>query len=58
MTQPAVFAAAVQQTNEWLKALVGTRGIVDEHIAYGALRAVLQRLRDRLTVEEATDLGA
>jgi uncharacterized protein (DUF2267 family) len=30
----------------------------DRHKAYGALRAVLHALRDRLTVEEVAELGA
>lgn len=30
----------------------------DRHLAYSALRATLHALRDRLTVEEAVDLGA
>jgi uncharacterized protein (DUF2267 family) len=30
----------------------------DAHLAYGALRAVLHTLRDRLTLEEAVQLGA
>lgn len=34
------------------------RSLVDEQKAYAALRASLHQLRDRLTVEEATDLGA
>jgi uncharacterized protein (DUF2267 family) len=53
-----VFDATLQKTNNWLQdlmqALVGT----DRHEAYAALRATLHALRDRLTVEEAAQLGA
>jgi uncharacterized protein (DUF2267 family) len=55
--QPTVFNRTVQQTQEWLKELMGEGGITDEHKAYAALRAVLQHLRDRLTVEEAAHLA-
>jgi uncharacterized protein (DUF2267 family) len=55
--QPTVFARTVQQTQEWLKELTGEGGITDEQKAYAALRAVLQHLRDRLTVEEAAHLA-
>jgi uncharacterized protein (DUF2267 family) len=55
--QPTVFARTLQQTQEWLKELMGEGGITDEHKAYAALRAVLQHLRDRLTVDEAAHLA-
>lgn len=48
----------VQKTNTWLKEVMDEIGSSDRHQAYLALRYVLQTLRDRLTVEEATDLGA
>ena len=47
----------VQKTNEWLKE-ISDELAEDEQVAYHALRAVLHALRDRLTVEEAADLGA
>jgi uncharacterized protein (DUF2267 family) len=37
---------------------MGELGSDDQHRAYLALRSVLHSLGDRLTVEEATDLGA
>lgn len=52
-----VFDHTIQETNIWLKELMGDLG-PDRQRAYDALRATLQTLRDRLTVEEATDLGA
>jgi uncharacterized protein (DUF2267 family) len=32
--------------------------LADEAVAYGVLRAVLHQLRDRLTMQEALDLGS
>lgn len=55
--QPSLFARTIQQSQIWLKEMVDGGGIVDEHKAYAALRAVLHHLRDRLTVEEAAHLG-
>lgn len=48
----------IQQTNLWLKKLVNEHHFRDRHHAYSALRAVLHALRNRLTVEQATHLGA
>ncbi|RFA25830.1 hypothetical protein CAI21_17880 [Alkalilimnicola ehrlichii] len=58
MSVPAMFNHTLQQTADWLKSLGGEETINTEKRAYAALRAVLHQLRDRLTVEEATDLGA
>ncbi len=52
------FARTVQKTNEWLTELRGDLGWDDQHQTYTGLRAVLHALRDRLTVEEAVELGA
>ena len=52
------FGRTVQKTNEWLGELRGDLGWDDQHQAYAGLRAVLHALRDRLTVEEAVELGA
>lgn len=57
-TNVSAFEHTLQQTNEWLDTLVAELGHGDRHQAYRILRAVLLALRDRLTVEEATDLGA
>jgi uncharacterized protein (DUF2267 family) len=46
------------KTNIWLKDLLQQLGWEDHARAYHALAAVLHALRDRLSPEEATDLGA
>jgi uncharacterized protein (DUF2267 family) len=48
----------VHKTHEWLSDIMCVIGADDAHLAYGALRAVLHALRDRLTVDEAVQLGA
>ena len=58
MTVPATISHAIQQTQEWLKELRDNGDLLDEAHAYAVLRAVLHQLRDRLSVGEATDLGA
>ena len=58
MSQPTIVDKSVQHAKEWFKELSDYPGIGDEQRAYQALRASLQELRDRLTVEEAADLGA
>jgi uncharacterized protein (DUF2267 family) len=45
-------------TNQWLDELGQQLGRTDRQHVYRVLRAVLIALRDRLTVEEASDLGA
>jgi uncharacterized protein (DUF2267 family) len=49
---------AVHTTNTWLNELMQELGWEDRQRAYHGLGAVLHALRDRLTVEEAADLGA
>src|ERR1700704_1186538 len=51
-----VFDETVHKTNRWLKEIEQVLG-PDRHRAYQALRAVLYCLRDRLTVNEAAQLG-
>ena len=48
----------IQKTHEWLNEIMIAIGANDAHLAYGALRAVLHALRDRLPVDEAVQLGA
>jgi uncharacterized protein (DUF2267 family) len=48
----------VHKTHEWLRDIARALGVDDPHFAYGALRAVLHELRDRLAVEEAAHFGA
>src|SRR5919204_6184474 len=52
-----VFDKTLQTTNIWLNEIMDDLG-PDRKIAYRALRAVLHALRDRLTVDEAAQLGA
>jgi uncharacterized protein (DUF2267 family) len=56
MSATAVFDETVQKTNLWLKEIAQALGS-DRHRAYQALRAVLHCLRDRLTIDEAAQLG-
>ena len=51
-----VFDETIQKTNIWLNEIAETLDC-DRHHAYQALRAVLHCLRDRLTVNEAAQLG-
>lgn len=55
--EPAIIGRTVTETNVWLKDMSDGTSIHDENKAYVALRAVLQHLRDRLTVEQAAHLG-
>ncbi len=48
----------VQETNIWLKAIDEQLALRNRHHAYGALRAVLHALRDRLPPEAVVKLGA
>lgn len=48
----------VQTSHQWLEELASALGRDDPQQAYRILHAVLVVLRDRLTAEEATDLGA
>jgi uncharacterized protein (DUF2267 family) len=52
------FDTAVQKADIWLKELSRELGVDSKKQAYSALRAVLHTLRDRLTIDEAADLGA
>jgi uncharacterized protein (DUF2267 family) len=58
MTLPSAIAHGVQQIQEWLKELRDNAGLADEAEALSVLRNVLHQLRDRLTPEEAIELGA
>ena len=58
MTIPATIAHTVQQTQEWLKELRDNADLADESEALSVLRSILHQLRDRLTPEEAIELGA
>jgi uncharacterized protein (DUF2267 family) len=58
MTVPPAIAHGVQQIQEWLKELRDNAGLSDEAEALSVLRNVLHQLRDRLTPDEAIELGA
>ena len=58
VTIPASIAHAIQKTQEWLKELSDNGDLADTQESLAVLRAVLHHLRDRLTLEEAVDLGA
>jgi uncharacterized protein (DUF2267 family) len=51
-----VFDETLHKTNMWLKEIAQELSM-DRHGAYQVLRAVLHNLRDRLTINEAADLG-
>jgi len=52
------FDQSLETTREWLQAVQEQMGLDDEQRAFRVLRAVLQNLRDRLTVEEAAKFAA
>ncbi len=54
----AAIETTVNKTHTWLKELMEIGSFQDESQAYSALRAALHSIRDRLTVDEAADLGA
>ncbi|HUS98524.1 MAG TPA: DUF2267 domain-containing protein [Hyphomicrobiaceae bacterium] len=58
MPIPAQVSHSIQTLQEWLKELRDKGELADEAAAYSVLRSVLHQLRDRLTLEEAVDLGA
>jgi uncharacterized protein (DUF2267 family) len=53
-----LFQETIRKTLRWIEEVMASLGETDPHKGFNALRAVLQALRDRLTVEEAADLGA
>jgi uncharacterized protein (DUF2267 family) len=57
-TETKIFGNTLQKTDIWLKDLMDELNWQDRYKAYQALKAVLQALRDRLTVEEVAQLGA
>lgn len=58
MTQPEFIERNVQKTNIWLAEMEEELGIEDRRAAYRVLRAYLHAIRDRVTVDEAAQLGA
>lgn len=58
ITELSPFTQTLAKTKEWLEDVQEELHLDEPHDAYVSLRAVLHMLRDRLTVEEAADLGA
>jgi uncharacterized protein (DUF2267 family) len=52
------FDTALQKADIWLKQIMMELNTDSKRKAYMGLRSVLHALRDRLTVDEAVDLGA
>lgn len=57
-TYPGVFSKTLEKTMRWVSSLSEVLGTGDEQYAYMTLRSVLHALRDRVTPEEAVQLGA
>ena len=52
------FDKTVQETNLWLKDLMGRLALENRHLAYRILAVTLQSVRDRVGAENAVHLGA
>ncbi len=57
-TTAELFTETIEKTGFWLQELMQALRITRPHQSYSVLRAVLHVLRDRLTVDEAVNLGA
>jgi uncharacterized protein (DUF2267 family) len=57
-TAAELFAETIEKAGRWIDDLMTEMGTSDARQAYSVLRAVLHVLRDRLTVDEAVNLGA
>ena len=53
-----VFDSTVQETNHWLRLMMGGLGSGDRQSSFNALRAALHAIRDRVGVDNAAHLGA
>lgn len=53
-----LFSDTITKTGHWLDEVMLATGHMEERHAYMVLRSVLHVLRDRLTVDEAVNLGA
>lgn len=58
MTDPKVLEGTLEKTRLWLDELAGELGTDDRNYAYRVLRGYLHTLRDRISLEEAVQLGA
>lgn len=52
-----IFDRSIQETNGWLKSLMGYLATDNRHAAYVVLRATLHALRDHIGMREALRLG-
>lgn len=52
-----IFDRTIQETNGWLKSLMGHLGTDNRHVAYVVLKATLHALRDHLGPRDAQRLG-
>ena len=57
-TTTELFAETIEKTGRWIDDVMTEAGTADARQAYSVLRAVLHVLRDRLSVDEAVNLGA
>jgi uncharacterized protein (DUF2267 family) len=53
-----VFDSTVQETNHWLKLMMGELGSDDRQSSFNALRAALHAIRDRIGADNTVHLGA
>jgi uncharacterized protein (DUF2267 family) len=53
-----VLERSVAKTREWINETAAELGTDDHRAAYGALKAVLHAVRDRITIDEAAQLAA
>ncbi len=58
MTEPSIINRSVEKAHLWLDEVAAGLESEDRNRAYRVLRAYLHALRDRLTVDEAAQLGA
>ncbi len=58
MEEPSIIQRSVEKAHIWFQEVAEQLGDTDHRQAYRVLRAYLQALRDRLTVDEAAQLGA
>jgi uncharacterized protein (DUF2267 family) len=52
-----IFDRTIQETNGWLKSLMGRLGTDNRHVAYDVLRATLHALRDQIGPAAAQRFG-
>jgi uncharacterized protein (DUF2267 family) len=57
-TTVSALERTAQKTQAWLEELAIEGKLTDAEQAYSAMRAALHAIRDRLTVDEATDLAS